>query len=168
MTLVQMTLSQRESAKKLQIVSDVLTPQGTVSSPDQTPVRRIFLEKFPPRRALYDTPANENGSDSETYLSYKSFFGDIESFSSPANLSESSNANVETLINSGNDSGFLPDERGFFHEAVVACSTPLRLDVYETNGVEDARYDETDIKDIFFRKTACHFSLEPIPRQRVS
>ena len=102
-------------SKKLQKVSDVLTPQGTVSSPDQTPVRRIFLEKFPPRWALYDTPANKNGSDSETYLSYKSFFGDIESFSSPANLSESSNAIVETLINSGNDSESLPDEsRAFF------------------------------------------------------
>ncbi|XP_075260432.1 uncharacterized protein LOC142352001 isoform X1 [Convolutriloba macropyga] len=135
--------------KKLQNVSDVLTPQGTVSSPDQTPVRRIFLEKFPPRRALYDTPANENGSDSETFLSYKSFFGDIESFSSPANLSESSNANA---LNSGNDSESLPDEQGFFNEPVVECSTPLRLDVFETNGDEDARYDETDIKDFFFQE----------------
>ena len=71
------------------------------------------------------------------------FFGDIESFSSPANLSESSNANVETLINSGNDTESSPDEQGFFHEPVVACATPLRLDVFETNGVEDARYDET-------------------------
>ena len=80
--------------KKLSGSSHALTPQGDLNSnfsPAQTPIRKIFLENFPPRRALYKSPDNPRESNSEEFLLYESFFADVEGFSGPVKESFTSN-----------------------------------------------------------------------------
>ena len=84
--------------KKLSGSSHASTTQSDLISnfsPAQTPIRKIFLEKFPPRRALYNTSDNPRESDSEEFLSYESFFADVESISGPVKESFTSNTSFD-------------------------------------------------------------------------
>ena len=51
----------------------------------ETPIRRIVLEKLPPRRALYEISSSSN-VDQESYLSYNSFFRTIDQSLSPQKI----------------------------------------------------------------------------------
>ena len=121
--------------KKNLAAPDSSTPVNVEQdSLNEKPIRKIFIEKLPPRRMLYanfeSTPiVNE---ENEEYLSYDSFFGEIELTPSP--IKDNSPA---ILTNSS----IVSTENSNLNEIVklenVVCSTPLRLDVFEVDEFQE-------------------------------
>ena len=67
-------LPRKKHRSRLDLAS---TPLNEVSNQKsiETPVKRIIVDNFPPRRVLYETPTNEND---EKYLLYDSTFGSLD------------------------------------------------------------------------------------------
>ena len=99
-------------------------------------IRKFFIEKLPPRRMLYanfeSTPIVSE--EIEEYLSYDSFFGEIESTPSPIKDNDNSPAILS-------NSSIISAQNSDLSENVkldnVVCSTPLRLDVFEEDEVQE-------------------------------
>ena len=147
-------------------LSNFSTPQGYGEAflSSRTPVRKIFLEKLPPRRALYGTPDNDE-SDTELLLSYESVFGDIESNRSPQR--ENVMHNLDRF-----DADFEASTENLgSEEHEVVDSTPLRLDVFEDDA--DNRFERNNdiIRNSLFQDNetplfaGSHFSTESFMRE---
>ena len=147
-------------------LSNFSTPQGYGEAflSSRTPVRKIFLEKLPPRRALYGTPDNDE-SDTELLLSYESVFGNIESNRSPQR--ENVMHNLDRF-----DADFEASTENLgSEEHEVVDSTPLRLDVFEDDA--DNRFERNDdiIRNSLFQDNetplfaGSHFSTESFMRE---
>ena len=127
-----------EPARKKRIIEreNLSTPQNAISKkPEmvQTPVRRIVIEKLPPRRVLYAPVLSNANEQSEKSLSYESVFGEIDLSLSPI---KHSTPLAQRLDQSFSSNGVEPVEtsslNSSIHSLVNLSSTPVRLDLLET------------------------------------
>ena len=127
-----------EPARKKRIIEreNLSTPQNAISKkPEmvQTPVRRIVIEKLPPRRVLYAPVLSNANEQSEKSLSYESVFDEIDLSLSPI---KHSTPLAQRLDQSFSSNGVEPVEtsslNSSIHSLVNLSSTPVRLDLLET------------------------------------
>ena len=120
--------------RKFPDCGNVLTPKNLrlekLDTP-VTPVRKIFIEKLPPRRVLYG-PLIGNVENKDQSLSYESVFGEIELSLSPVKQStpiaqkEKPSFSLSCVEPLEDNSASLQD-----HLTISLSTTPVRLDLID-------------------------------------
>ena len=136
-----------KAAKKRKLIG----PQEAVGTPPrvnvtilnlETPLRKIFIERLPTRRALYDlsnSSSNNKDDCEEQYISYDSVFGEIDAVLSPVKMSTPLNSQQFALSMSPVEPNDDQTDEPLLEPTDIVCSTPVCLQDFETEEIENTR-----------------------------
>ena len=129
----------------------IIGPQEAVGTPPrgnvtilnlETPLRKVFIERLPTRRALYDlsnSSSNNKDDCEEQYVSYDSVFGENDAVLSPVKMSTPLNSQQFALSMAPVEPNDDQTDEPLLEPTDIVCSTAVCLQDFETEEIENTR-----------------------------